>query len=213
MAGDVYDDGAHQAAPRTVYWPGRLDARVFAGYHPRRVAVVIRTERAGSEGLLGELQQAVWSINPGLPLARPTTLEVLYDRSMSRTAFTLAMLAIAGGMALLLGVCGIYGVIAYAVAQRRREIGIRMALGAQAHQIRALFLRRGLVVATIGLLLGLGAAVASTRLMQSILFGVGAARSDHLRDDAGAACRGRDPRHVSTRATRGAGRSRRNDAR
>ena len=133
---------------------------------------MIRTERAGSEGLLGELQQAVWSINASLPLARPTTLEVLYDRSMSRTSFTLAMLAIAGGMALLLGVCGVYGVIAYAVAQRRREIGIRMALGAQAHQIRALFVRRGLVVATVGMLLGLGAAVASTRLMQSILFGV-----------------------------------------
>ena len=82
------------------------------------------------------------------------------------------MLAIAGGMALLLGICGIYGVIAYAVAQRRREIGIRMALGAQAHQIRAMFLRRGLLVATVGLLLGLGAAVASTRLMQAILFGV-----------------------------------------
>jgi len=72
----------------------------------------------------------------------------------------------------LLGICGIYGVIAYAVAQRRREIGIRMALGAQAHQIRALFLRRGLLMATVGLLLGLGAAAASTRLMESILFGV-----------------------------------------
>lgn len=172
VAGDVFDDGVHQAAPRTVYWPGRLDARVFAGYHARRAAVVIRTGRAGSEGLLGELQQAVWSINPSLPLARPTTLEVLYHRSLSRTSFTLAMLAIAGGMALLLGVCGIYGVVAYAVAERRREIGIRMALGAQASQIRALFLRRGLVVVSVGLALGLGAAVASARLMQSILFGV-----------------------------------------
>ena len=172
MAGDVYDDGVHQRPPATVYWPGRLDEKVFAGYQPRRVSVVIRTERAGTDSLLGELHQAVWSVNPSLPLARPTTLDVLYDRSMSRTSFTLAMLAIAGGMAMLLGVCGIYGVIAYAVAQRRREIGIRMALGAQAHQIRALFLRRGLVVATIGLLLGLGAAVASTRLMQSMLFGV-----------------------------------------
>ena len=172
VAGDVYDDGVQQSPPATVYWPGRLDAKVFAGYQPRRVSMVIRTERAGTESLLGELQQAVWSINPGLPLARPTTVDVLYDRSMSRTSFTLAMLAIAGGMALLLGICGIYGVIAYAVAQRRREIGIRMALGAQAHQIRALFLRRGLLVTTAGLLLGLGAAAASTRLMQSILFGV-----------------------------------------
>jgi putative ABC transport system permease protein len=172
VAGDVYDDGVYLRPPATVYWPGRLNEKVFAGYQPRRVSMVVRTDRAGTESLLGELQQVVWSINPGLPLARPTTLDVLYDRSMSRTSFTLAMLAIAGGMALLLGICGIYGVIAYAVAQRRREIGIRMALGAQAHQIRAMFLRRGLLVATVGLLLGLGAAVASTRLMQAILFGV-----------------------------------------
>ena len=172
VAGDVYDDGVYLRPPATVYWPGRLNEKVFAGYQPRRVSMVVRTDRAGTESLLGELQQAVWSINPGLPLARPTTLDVLYDRSMSRTSFTLAMLAIAGGMALLLGVCGIYGVIAYAVAQRRREIGIRMALGAQAHQIRAMFLRRGLLVATVGLLAGLGAAVASTPLMQAILFGV-----------------------------------------
>ncbi len=172
VAGDVYDDGVYQRPPATVYWPGRLNEKVFAGYHPRRVSMVIRTERAGTDSLLGELQQVVWSINPGLPLAQPTTLDVLYDRSMSRTSFTLAMLAIAGGMALLLGICGIYGVIAYTVAQRRREIGIRMALGAQAYQIRAMFLRRGLLVATVGLLLGLGAAIASTRLMQAILFGV-----------------------------------------
>jgi putative ABC transport system permease protein len=172
VAGDMYDDGVDQPPPATVYWPGRLDATVFAGYQPRRVSVVIRTGRAGTDSLLSELHQAVWSLNPGLPLARPTTVDVLYDRSMSRTSFTLAMLAIAGGMALLLGICGIYGVIAYAVAQRRREIGIRMALGAQAHQIRAMFLRRGLLVATAGLVLGLGAAVASTRLMQAILFGV-----------------------------------------
>jgi putative ABC transport system permease protein len=172
VAGDVYDDGVYLRPPSTVYWPGRLNEKVFAGYQPRRVSMVVRTHRAGTESLLGELQQVVWSINPGLPLARPTTLDVLYERSMSRTSFTLAMLAIAGGMALLLGICGIYGVIAYAVAQRRREIGIRMALGAQAHQIRAMFLRRGLLVATVGLLLGLGAAVASTRLMQAILFGV-----------------------------------------
>ena len=172
VAGDVYDDGVHQRPPATVYWPGRLDEKVFAGYQPRRVSVVIRTERAGTESLLAELHQAVWSINPSLPLARPATLDVLYDRSMSRTSFTLAMLAMSGGMAMLLGICGVYGVIAYAVARRRREIGIRLALGAQAYQIRAMFLRRGLVVATLGLLLGLGAALTATQLMQSMLFGV-----------------------------------------
>jgi predicted permease len=172
VAGDVYDDGVHQPPPATVYWPGRLDAKVFAGYQPRRVSVVIRTERAGTGSLLGELQLAVWSINPGLPLAQPTTLDVLYERSMSSTSFTLALLALAGGMALLLGICGIYGVTAYGVAQRRREIGIRMALGAQDREIRRLFVRRGMLVTGIGVAIGLAGAAGSSRLMQSLLFGI-----------------------------------------
>jgi putative ABC transport system permease protein len=155
-----------------VYWPARLDAQFFGGYQPRRVSVVIRTDRAGAGSLLEELRQAVWSVNPNLPLARAMTLEALYHRSMSRTSFTLVLLASAAVMALLLGVCGVYGVIAYAVAERRREIGIRIALGAQAHQIRALFLRHGMTVAAAGVVLGLTAAAVVTQLMQSVLFGI-----------------------------------------
>jgi ABC-type antimicrobial peptide transport system permease subunit len=75
-------------------------------------------------------------------------------------------------MALLLGVSGLFGVIAYAVSQRRREIGIRMALGAQAREIRTLFVRRGVIVGGIGLAIGLGGAMSVTRLMESLLFGV-----------------------------------------
>jgi ABC-type lipoprotein release transport system permease subunit len=133
---------------------------------------VIRTDRAGTTSLLEELRRAIGSVHPNLPLAQAAKLDVLYERSMSRTSLTLAMLAIAGAMALLLGVCGIYGVIAYAVIQRRREIGIRMALGAQAHQVRALFIRRGMIVAAAGLVLGVSAAAAFTRLMESLLFGI-----------------------------------------
>jgi predicted permease len=172
VAGNIYDDGVSQRPPETVYWPARLDPKVFMGYQPRRVSVVIRTERAGTASLMEELRQAVWSISSSLPLASPATLDLLYMRSMSRTSLTLSLLAIAGAMALLLGICGIYGVIAYSVAQRRREIGVRMALGAQAQQIRALFIRRGMTVAAAGLLLGVGAAAAFTRFMQTLLFGI-----------------------------------------
>ena len=172
VAANVYDDGVHQDPPATVYWPGRLDAKVFAGYHPRRVSVVVRTDRAGTGSLLDELRQAVWAVNPTLPLAQAGTLDLLYSRSMSRTSFTLTLLAIAAAMALLLGVCGIYGVIAYAVSRRRREIGIRMALGAQAGAIRGLFLKRGVIVAAIGVAFGLGGALGLARFMRAILFGV-----------------------------------------
>jgi ABC-type antimicrobial peptide transport system permease subunit len=117
----------------------------------------------------------VWAVNPGLPLAQVRTLDELYRESMARTSFTLVMLAIAGAMALLLSVSGLYGVIAYAVSRRRREIGIRLAVGARGVEIRRLFLRRGLVVAAVGVALGLGGAAVLTRLMQSLLFGVGPA--------------------------------------
>jgi predicted permease len=175
VAGDVYDDGADQPAPETIYWPAQpLDAlqNMSSGYQSRRVTVAIRSERAGTGDLLGQVQEAVWSVNASLPLAQVRTLDEVYDQSMARTSFTLAMLAIAGAMALLLGVSGLYGVIAYAVSQRRREIGIRLALGAQPREIRGLFVRRGLVLVAAGVAIGLAGALGFTRLMASLLFGI-----------------------------------------
>ena len=93
---------------------------------------------------------------------------------MARTSFTLLMLGIAGAMALLMGVVGIYGVISYAVSQRRREAGIRLALGAQKQDIERMFVRRGLALSITGVLIGSGAAVGLTRLLRSLLFGVSA---------------------------------------
>ena len=97
-------------------------------------------------------------MNRELPLARIRTMEQVYGESMARSSFTLVMLAIAGGMALLLGVVGIYGVISYSVSQRTREIGIRIALGAQQGTLQAMVVRNGLVMAGIGVALGLAAA-------------------------------------------------------
>jgi predicted permease len=174
VAGDVYDDGVHQRPPATVYWPARFHAQLFGsrGYQPRRVSVAIRTERAGTESLLEQVREAVWSVSATLPLAQVRTLDDVYDQSMARTSFTLVMLAIAGATALLLAVSGLYGVIAYAVSRRRREIGIRLALGAQAREIQGLFVRRALVLVFVGVAIGLGGAVGLTRFMQSLLFGI-----------------------------------------
>jgi predicted permease len=174
VAGDVHDDGIHQRPPATVYWPARLHAQLFGsrGFQPRRVSVAIRTERAGTESLLNQVRDAVRSVNADLPLAQVRTLDELYDQSMARTSFMLLMLTIAGAMALLLGVLGLYGVLSYAVSQRRHEIGIRLALGAQPHEIRGLFVRQGLVVVGFGVAIGIGVAAGFTRLMQSLLFGI-----------------------------------------
>jgi predicted permease len=174
VAGDVYDDGADQPPPATIYWPAQPLEELLSvsGYQSRRVSVAIRSDRAGTESLLNQLREAVRSVAADLPLAQVRTLDEVYDQSMARTSFTLVMLAIAGTMALLLGISGIYGVISYAVSQRRREIGIRLALGAQATDIRRLFVRRGLILGSTGLAIGLGGALGITRLMESLLFGI-----------------------------------------
>ncbi len=119
-----------------------------------------------------QVRQAVWSVDAKLPLAHVHTLSYFYVRSMARTAFTLIMLGIAAGMALLLSTVGLYGVIAYSVSQRTREIGIRMALGAQRGDVLATVVGAGMAIIGIGLALGLGAALVLTRFLSSLLFGV-----------------------------------------
>jgi predicted permease len=171
VVGDVYDNGVHEKAPTIVYWPSMMEQ--FWGdklWIQRSVTFVIRSERAATESFLTEVRQTVWSVNPNLPVYFVRTLKEIYDRSMSRTSFTLVMLAIAGAMALVLGLVGIYGVISYSVSQRTREMGIRMALGAQHNQLARMFVRYGLVLAGTGIVIGLGAAIGLTRFMTSLLF-------------------------------------------
>ncbi|MBI1789509.1 MAG: ABC transporter permease [Acidobacteria bacterium] len=173
VAGNERDNGVERPAPTTVYWP--ILARDFWGQKTmvrRTVTYVVRSPRAGSQSFLNEIRQAVWSVNSDLPLAGVKTLEEIYRQSMARTAFALVMLAIAGAMALLLGIVGIYGVISYSVSQRTREIGIRMALGAQRPALTGMFVRHGLKLAAIGLVFGLAAAFALTRGMSALLFGI-----------------------------------------
>jgi predicted permease len=171
---DVRENGVYEPAPATVYWPS-MSAYVGAPTgRPnaiRGVTFIVRSERAGTQGFLNQVQQAVWSVNSNLPVSGRTMREV-YDQSLERTSFTLVMLAIAASMALLLGVVGIYGVISYAVSQRRREIGIRAALGAQQGELKGMFVRHALVLAGIGVVIGLGAAAGLTRLMSTLLYGI-----------------------------------------
>ncbi len=171
---DVRYEGSEHAAPLIVYWPSMINSPyVKSTLRASRFACfVIRTDRAGTQGLLSQIQQAVWSVNAALPVSSVRTMQEIYAQSMARTSFTLVMLGIAASMALALGIIGIYGVISYAVVQRTREIGIRLALGAQKRELRWMFVRSALVLTAVGVGIGLAAAAGLTQLMRSLLFGV-----------------------------------------
>jgi putative ABC transport system permease protein len=169
---DVYDNGPSQPAPKIVYWPWYMES--FYGqpvYVQRGITFAIRTNRAGTAGLLTEARDAIRAVDASVPLTRVRTLGDVYDRQLNVTSFTVTMLAIAAGMALFLGVVGIYGVIAYTVTQRRREIGIRVALGAPYAGVRLMFIRQGVTLGLIGVALGIAGATVVTRVMASLLFG------------------------------------------
>jgi predicted permease len=170
---NVYDDGVSKEPSKSVYWPimmARYDSTPL--YVERNLAVALRTPAAGTETLMKDVRQAVWSVDPNLVPGNIRTVDYFYRGSMARTSFTLMMLGVASAIALLLGVVGIYGVIAYSVSQRKREIGIRMALGAQPNELTGLFVRQGMVLTAIGVACGLVAAFVSMRLLSSLLFGV-----------------------------------------
>jgi len=172
VVGDVYDDGVHRPAPTIVYWPALMTTFQGQPLNVRRaVTLAIRSSRAGSERLLTEVRDAIASVKADVALTRVRTLGDVYGRSMAATSFAVVMLAVAAAMALVLGIVGIYGVIAYAVTQRTREIGIRAALGASRRELAAMFVRHGVTLALAGVICGLAGATALTRLMGSMLFG------------------------------------------
>ena len=172
---DVRENGVMEPAPAMVYWPTLMQDHFGPGpvEASRSVTFAVHSSRAGTESFIAEAQQAVWSVNANLPVASIRTMQDIYAQSLDRTSFTLVMLALAGSMALALGIVGIYGVISYAVSQRTREIGIRMALGAKKAELKWMFVRSALLLTGTGVVLGLVAAAGLTRLMKSVLFGVG----------------------------------------
>jgi ABC-type antimicrobial peptide transport system permease subunit len=114
----------------------------------------------------------VEAVNPRIPISNPRSMEDVVETAGARTSFTMTLLGSASGIALLLGLVGIYGVVSYIVTQRTREIGVRMALGATAPSVRGMVVKQGLAMAAVGAVLGLVAAGALGSLMESVLFGV-----------------------------------------
>jgi len=177
VVGDVRQDSIDKEAPVSVYWPiltTEVDGNPAEGVR-RRVAFAMRSQRTGQEGFDKEVRAAVRSVAPNLPLFDVYSLNYYYSRSMAHTSFMLMILAVAAGMALLVGAVGLHGVMAYSVVLRKREIGIRMALGAQRNDALKLVVGDGLILTCVGIAIGIGAALGLTRFLSSLLYGVKAA--------------------------------------
>ena len=172
VAQDVRYNGVDEGAPAIVYWPAIIQSPYLGMFTPRSITFAVRSSRAGTQAFLREVEEAVWSVNRDLPVAAPRTMQEIYSKSLGRTSFTLVMLGTAAAMALALGLIGVYGVISYSVSQRTREIGIRIALGAEKRELRLMFVRSALGLTGIGIAIGLGAAASVARLMRTLLFGV-----------------------------------------
>jgi predicted permease len=168
VIGDERDDGLDQPATGILHWPLLNDF----GYVPSMLVYSLRADRIGETSFVRELREAVWSVNPDLPVSEVRTLDEIRARSMASTSFAMVMLTIAAVIALLLAIVGVYSVIAYVAVQRTREVGIRLALGAEAGSIRRMFLRYGLGLASAGTLVGIGGAVVLTRIVSALLYGV-----------------------------------------
>ena len=132
---------------------------------------MVRSERGSA--LVPEIRELIREVAPNAPMYRVYTIEDLVSRSMVALSFTMMTLAIAAALALALGAIGLYGVLSYVVNERRREIGVRMALGAHAGAVRRMVVRQGARVVGLGIGLGLGFAYFATQALSSMLYGVG----------------------------------------
>jgi putative ABC transport system permease protein len=137
--------------------------------------VVARSSAGDPSGLASAMRAAVREVDPEQPVYNVRTMQEVFSRSVAQRRFSMFLLSIFAGVALLLAAIGLYGMMAYTVTQRTHEIGIRMALGAQRGEILRMVVGQGLVLAVVGVGIGLVGAVAATRMMSSLLYGVSAA--------------------------------------
>jgi len=172
VVGSIRENGLGEAPVETVYYPYQPQED-FKGTVSisRNFTLVVRSTKE-PQMLTRPVRDAVWSLDPNLPLSQVRTMDEVAERSMVQTTFTMFLLVVAALIALVLGSVGIYAVISYVVSQRTREIGVRMALGAGRRDISRMVLKEGLGLVLLGILLGLTGAFALTRLMLALLFGV-----------------------------------------
>ena len=171
VTGAVRTHGMDRSPGQVVYFPMLPPAKATEGV-PTYMRMVVRTTTNNLEPLLPAVRQIVNELDPQVPIANADSMEGLLSKSLARRSFTMLLLGVAASMALLLSAVGLYGVISYVVAQRRGEIGIRMALGARAAQVRGMVVRQSLTLACVGAALGLAGALGATRLLGALLFGV-----------------------------------------
>jgi putative ABC transport system permease protein len=169
IVGDVKEFGPREDVRPTAYVPLRAVPSVSLGL----MHVVVRTSGAPASLAL-PVRAAVSRVDPSVPLTTVRTMEDVVASSLAQTSFTMTLLGMAAGVALLLGVVGLYGITRYSVSQRINEIGVRLALGAQPRDVRRMVLREGLRVALVGVMAGLVIAYLLARVIASLLFEVSA---------------------------------------
>jgi putative ABC transport system permease protein len=171
-SGDVRAFGLQSPAIEAIYFP--IVPRPGSKYwQPTRgMTVVVRAPSVSQSSLIASIRQIVTQIDAQVPIADVQSMEVVVAKSMAQTSFTMMLLLIAATIALALSAVGIYGVISYIVGQRRAEIGIRMALGAQVTDVSRLIVMQSLALAAVGAVIGVLGALAGTRLLGSLLFEV-----------------------------------------
>jgi putative ABC transport system permease protein len=167
VIGNVRHTGLEKAPRSEVYLP-------FGEAHWPSVFMVVRSKTTDALALTADVQSAVWSVDRDIPLANLRTMQDVVANSVLRRRFTMVLLAIFAGLAMLLSAVGLYGVMSYTVSQRTHEIGIRMALGARTSDVLKLVVGQGMGLTAAGLALGIVASLAATRLLSGLLFGVSA---------------------------------------
>jgi hypothetical protein len=171
VVGDTRDDGLDQQAPPALYVPYAQRRQEWAWLTFQTLVVRAHAGQEPSD-LLPSIRGALREIDPLLPMQTVKTVTQLYSENAARRRFAMQLTAGFALLALLLGAIGIYAVVAYSVAQRRREIGIRLALGAQPRAVARQIVRGALGLASAGALLGALSALGLTRFLETLLFGV-----------------------------------------